>query len=217
MLLHKIRKNRLGIGAPPAVISFHGIGSNMEDLHSISRYIPTNYMYISAQAPNFYPLGYGTESFAWYNIDWNSTSEIKYSTTEVDEAKEEVIQFVKDAIKEYGLDQKKIILLGFSQGAILSLGAALEYPNLIKGVIALSGYLLPQFRKNYDSNKVKKLNILMSHGTYDQVILVHKAMESAAFLKNIGIKNLTYKEYPIDHSINKDTLQKIKSWLNLLK
>ena len=45
-------------------------------------------------------------------------------------------------MEDLGFKNKKISLLGFSQGAILSWSLGIEYPHLIKNILPLSGFTI---------------------------------------------------------------------------
>ena len=70
-----------------------------------------------------------------------------------------ILNFIDEAIEAYQLDAKNITLLGFSQGTILSYSVALSYPEKVKNVIALSGYINEKILlEGYESKKREHLN-----------------------------------------------------------
>ena len=52
-----------------------------------------------------------------------------------------IATFIDEVANTYPVDASNITLIGFSQGTILSYSVALSYPEKIKNVVALSGYL----------------------------------------------------------------------------
>ncbi|MFT4850048.1 MAG: phospholipase/carboxylesterase, partial [Sediminicola sp.] len=106
-----------------------------------------------------------------------------------------------------------ITLLGFSQGTILSLSVALSYPQRIKNVIGLSGYIDKDILINgFEKNDFSNLNIYSSHGSVDQVIPVDWARKTEPFLKNLGV-NCTYSEFPVGHGVAPQNFHELKKWL----
>lgn len=234
---HLTRKNTDGNAKPPAIIQLHGIGSDMRDLFSFSGALPEKYFVISAQAPRSFMHG----GYAWYDIHWSGSGGIHFSEADVEVAAAVIADFIEWAVSEYNLDPEHILLMGFSQGAILSLGTALQNPGLVAGVIALSGYLLPQFNNieihhseedDDDSTKQDEkpedkrifrhkykasdqdlpLKIFMSHGTHDDVIPVYKARETADIMRALPL-DFSYKEYPMPHSISPECFTDMMQWL----
>ncbi|HSP82101.1 MAG TPA: dienelactone hydrolase family protein, partial [Gillisia sp.] len=111
------------------------------------------------------------------------------------------------------VDPNNISLLGFSQGTILSYAVALSYPERVKNVVALSGYINTEIlEKDYRSKDFSKLSIYASHGTQDQVIPVSWARKNPEILKSLGIDH-TYSEFPVGHGVAPQNLMEVKAWL----
>lgn len=118
-----------------------------------------------------------------------------------------------EAIEAYDLDKDNITLLGFSQGTILSYAVALSYPEKVKNVIALSGYINENILVNgYAEKDHSKLNVYTSHGQVDQVIPLEWAQNSPEFLENLGIPT-TYQEFPVGHGVSQHNFFSFKKWL----
>ena len=179
------------------VILIHGYGSNEEDLFSFANELPENLIVVSVRAPQ--NIGFG--GYAWYTIHFDNNNG-KFS--DIDEAKialELLSNFVDDIQEKYNISTDKTFLMGFSQGTILSYALALNYPEKVRNIVALSGYLnrelLPSEFEEYDYSK---LDFYISHGLVDQVIPVEWAKKAPVFLDKLGIKETS----------NKKTLELIK-------
>lgn len=208
-LEYKIRTPKIILEKNPLILLLHGYGSNEEDLFSFATELPENYYIISARAP--YDLQYG--SYAWYAINFDA-DENKFS--DHDQAKKSrdlIVTFIDELITNYPIDSRKITLIGFSQGSILSYAVALSYPEKIEKVVAMSGYLnLEITTENYLKNDLSKLKIFASHGTVDQVIPVEWARKTQPILENLGI-GITYKEYPVGHGVSPQNFYDFKNWI----
>jgi phospholipase/carboxylesterase len=204
-----IREPKIKLNKNPLILLLHGYGSNEEDLFSFATELPEQYYIISVRAP--YDLQYG--SYAWYAINFDE-NENKFSDNEQAKSSRDLIaNFIDELIINYPVDSNNITLVGFSQGAILSYAIALSYPEKIKNVVALSGYISePALAENYLRNDLSKISIFASHGTVDQVIPVEWARKTKPFLDKLGIKS-TYKEYPIGHGISPQNFYDFKNWL----
>jgi phospholipase/carboxylesterase len=90
---------------------------------------------------------------------------------------------------------------------------ALNNPEKVKNVIALSGYInqdiLPKDLNNKDYSK---LNFYCSHGSVDQVIPVDWARKAPQFLEKLNIKH-TYSEFPVGHGVTPQNFYELKTWL----
>ena len=88
---------------------------------------------------------------------------------------------------------------------------AINKPNLIRRVIALSGYIVPELLKVSVDN-INNLLIFNSHGISDQIIPIIKARESYSLVKKNNPK-ITYKEYNEGHGINQDNFSDFLFWI----
>tara|TARA_R110000868_G_scaffold153120_5_gene378474 strand:- start:743 stop:1399 length:657 start_codon:yes stop_codon:yes gene_type:complete len=207
-LQHIIRESSLEKKAP-LLIMLHGYGSDENDLFSFASELPEELFIISAKAP--YPMQpYGN---AWYAINLDAIQG-KWSDNEQAKASRDLIaKFIDEAIVTYPVDKNNVTLLGFSQGTILSYAVALTYPEKIRNVIALSGYInkdiLPTDikTKNYSH-----LDFYCSHGSVDQVIPVDWARQTAPFLNSLHIKH-QYSEFPVGHGVAPQNFYGFREWL----
>ena len=208
-LTHLIRKPKVASEKAPLAILLHGYGSNEEDLFGFADELPEELLIISVRAPlPLQPYGH-----AWYAIYWdNSTG--KFSDDEQAKTSRDTIsKFIDEAVAAYPVDKDNVTLIGFSQGTILSLAVALSYPEKVKNVIGLSGYINPAILKEgFQSKDLSKLSVYSSHGTSDQVIPVAWARKTKPFLDSLGIEN-SYSEFPVGHGVAPQNFMELKRWL----
>lgn len=207
-LTHLIRPSSLTKKAP-LLLLLHGYGSDENDLFSFASELPKEYIIISAKAP--YPLApYGN---AWYSINFDGDGGKFNDTQEAILSRDLILQFIDELIVTYPIDENNISLLGFSQGAILSYALSLTYPEKIKQVIALSGYIDPEMISgNLQDKNMQNLRIYASHGSVDQVIPVDWARKNKDYLEDFGV-NFLYEEFPVGHGVSPQNFQSFKRWL----
>lgn len=209
-LEYLIRKPKTAISKPPLLIMLHGYGSNEQDLFSFAEELPDEFLIISARAP--LSLGFG--SYAWYTIHFDATTSDKFSDLpEARSALSTIDLFVEELKAEYEVNEENIFLLGFSQGTILSMAYALNHPDKIKKVIALSGYINQDLvEKPIEKERFKDLDFFVSHGSVDQVIPVEWARKTPPFLDKLNIKN-EYHEYPVGHGVAPQNFFDLQRWI----
>lgn len=208
-LFHLVREPRTTSGKAPLLIMVHGYGSNEEDLFSFAEELPDELFIISVRAP--YPMPpYG---HAWYAIQLDDANKKFSDDIQGVASRKKISAFIDEAVATYPVDPENVTLLGFSQGAILSLSVALSQSEKIKNVIALSGYIERGILKDgYQQNDFSGLAIYNSHGTSDQVIPVEWARKNKPFLDDLGIEN-TYSEFPMGHGVGPNNFMELKKWL----
>lgn len=191
-----------------ALLMLHGYGSNEADLFSFAGYLPEDWVIISARAP--YSLSFG--GYAWYDLFIDAQGNKISDNLQAQDSLKKLSQFIDYLKEKYQIDAANFNLMGFSQGAILSYALALNYPDKIKNVIALSGYInedvmpLQEKIENY-----RHLNFFVSHGIYDEVISVKEARKIPPYLQARKIQHI-YNEYNMGHEVNDECMEDMLSW-----
>ena len=208
-LTHIVRQPSKKInGKSPLLLLLHGYGSDENDLFSFESELPEEYFVISARTPHpMQPFGN-----AWYAIDISPEG---VKTSDNDEAKvsrDRIAKFIDEVVNAYDLDPYNVTLLGFSQGTILSYAVALTYPEKVKNVIGLSGYINEEIIDLKSNPSYTHLNIYNSHGTVDQVIPIEAARMTPPYLEELGIAS-TLSEFPVGHGVHPTNFYEFRSWL----
>lgn len=208
--LHYLNRASKNPGAHPLIVQLHGYGSHEGDLFSFERLLNSNCEVVSFQAPH--PLPWG--GYAWYEIDFNASGSLRSNTEQALES----IQLLHATIQEYlainaQANPHKVCLMGFSQGAILSLALAFTYPEHYQAVAALSGYLNLDFIPNGLSS-LPSQSILQLHGTEDPVIAIEAARQAKEILAKQPI-SYEYHEFAMAHGISQEAFSVLLNWLSI--
>lgn len=207
ILQYLVREPKVKSEKKIAIILLHGVGSNANDLFSLTDELPNDYYIISPRGQ--FILGAGR--YAWYNVDF-STGKPVFNAKQELSSREVISKFVKQVKQKYHLDE--VYLGGFSQGAIMSYSIGLTNPQEVKGIISLSGRLLEEVRPLVSKNEdLKQLKVFVAHGVQDGTLPVHYARDAKSFLESLQVQ-LSYHEYQMGHQINGDVLNDLKSWLS---
>ena len=202
-------------GRPPLLLLLHGVGSHERDLMSLASKLDPRFLTLSLRAP--FPIGPG--SFAWFEVELSPIAPvIRPEQAEVSRAR--LAEFIPAAVAAYQVDGSRVYLLGFSQGAIMSLALALTRPDMIAGVAAISGRTLPELfqdagplgGKLAPSNALTGFPILVLHGTEDRVLPVAFARETRRLLESLPV-DLAYEELPMGHTVGPEALDKTAVWI----
>ncbi|ALM50551.1 phospholipase [Flavobacterium psychrophilum] len=210
-LHHLVREPKVKKDKNPLLLLLHGYGSNEEDLFSFAAQLPDEYFIVSARAPYNLPQYSG---HAWYAITFDNDMNKFSDDKQAAESRDLIVKFIDELIATYPIDKDNITLAGFSQGAILSYAVALTYPEKVKRVLALSGYLnMDIVGKSLHAEDASKVRFFISHGTVDQVIPIEWARKAPEFLKNLGL-DVEYHEYNAGHGVAPQNFYDLVSWLN---
>lgn len=201
-----LRPPRQPQATPPVIVLLHGVGSNEQDLFELAQYLEPAALIVSARAPNVL----GPRSFAWYPVEFTAAGPV--IDAEAAEASRVILlKFIDELMATYNVDAKRVYLMGFSQGAIMSLAVALTQPEKVAGIVVMSGRLLPEIKPKIVPH-LNGLPILMTHGVRDAIIPIKDARAASTYLSTLPVQ-LTYREYDMGHQITVESLNDIVAWL----
>ncbi|RYZ81385.1 MAG: serine esterase [Proteobacteria bacterium] len=197
----------------PWVILMHGFGADAGDLEPLKNHIPTqkkmNWLF-----PHGFlnvPIGPGWTGKAWWHIE-PRTLETDISIQKPEglvKAREEMMALIADLKVPWN----KIILGGFSQGAMIAVDLYMNAPETPAGLIVLSGTLLnkQELKPQIENRRGEKFFI--SHGEHDTVLPVRGARQLESFLNQGGMKG-GLVQFPGGHEIPPQVLQKVGVYLD---
>ncbi|MCS7205487.1 MAG: alpha/beta hydrolase-fold protein [Leptospiraceae bacterium] len=184
------------------LIIMHGLGDQMESYRDFPELIAIpNVNYILLNAPEPYVIGW-----KWYDLEGNQEIGLKNSQNLL----EKTIEILKTKLK---IEKNKIILSGFSQGGVVSLFTGLRSREAYGGIISLSGYFYGDYKEL--SQESKQTPIFLAHGLYDPLIPFDWVKTQAEQLNHLGY-TITWKEYPIEHTISYVEIQDLRDWLKTI-
>lgn len=166
-------------GAPTAlVVLFHGYGANGDDLIALAdgwqRWLP-NAAFVAPNAPETIPGMYG--GLQWFALTLRDPSEYWRGVVS---ARPGIDRFLDAELARYGLTPDRLVLVGFSQGTMLSLHAGLRRPTAPAAIVGYSGLLAGPEHLGETSSRPP---IMLVHGEADDLIAVaalHIAREELA-------------------------------------
>ena len=193
---------------PPLLVLLHGIGADENDLFPLAAHLDPRLEVVSLRAPHAYYAGH-----AWFHLDIRPGGELVPDVAQARATLADLVRWVTAAPARYGTDPRRTFLLGFSQGAMMSLGVLCTAPERLAGVVALSGrspkglFDCPAARE-----EIARVPLLVAHGTLDDVLPVAFGRAIRDEFQGLSI-DFTYREFPIGHGIAPDELELVASWL----
>ncbi|MFN7666621.1 MAG: alpha/beta hydrolase [bacterium] len=199
-----------------AVIFLHGVGANGQDLLGLSSFLqpalPSTVAYIAPDGFDPYdmlPVGMVAESYQWFSLKDRSPVVL---SAEVDRAAVRFQAFFEEIRSDLALDYSDIVLVGFSQGTMLAITAALQLPSPVAGVVGFSGAFLPP------SSVHSHPAFCLIHGKQDEVIPSYASQKAAEDLKQRGCLVDCFVDEGLGHSIDERGIQRMakyaSQWLN---
>lgn len=189
--------------AHAAMVMLHGRGATAQDILSlVPELAASGFAYIAPQAANdtWYPYSF-LHPIA-QNEPWLSSAL-------------NVIESLLAQVQAAGIPPERTILLGFSQGACLTLEYAARHAQRYGGVAGLSGGLIgPEGTPRTYPGSLSGTPIFLGCSDRDFHIPKDRVLESAEVLQRLGAE-VTARLYPnMGHTVNQDEVEAVK---NILK
>ena len=191
--------------AQAAMLMVHGRGARAKDILSLADQL--------AQPGFAYLAPQGADN-AWYPnrfLDPISSNE-PWLSSALAFASE-----VLDQIMDAGISPERVILLGFSQGACLTLEFAARNARRYGGLAGLSGALIdPDGTPREYTGSLAGTPVFLGCSDVDFHVPKERVGQTAGVLRRLGAE-VTERLYPdMDHSINQDEIDFIRSMMSTL-
>ncbi|MDH0745321.1 dienelactone hydrolase family protein [Pseudomonas sp. GD03842] len=193
----------------PLIIFLHGYGSDERDLFGIKDELPRDFSYLSVRAP----LEVDGGGYKWFTQDTDQ-AEYEGVTRDVDTSTDLLRTFIEQATEKYRTQPDKVILVGFSQGAMMTYQIGLQHPELVRGIAPLSGKILSALNARLQpDDRLKSLRVFIGHGQADNRVPFTGATEARTVLENLLI-NPAFHAYPgAGHTITSNEVEDLKGWI----
>src|SRR3989440_2065754 len=191
--------------AKAAMIMVHGRGASAEDILSLTPEL---------NQPGFAYLAPQAAGYAWYP---NSFLAPIASNEPGLSSGLAVIASLLEQLTQAGISSERTILLGFSQGACLSLEFVARNARRYGGVAGLSGGLIgPEGTPRNGSGSLAGTPVFLGCSDIDPHIPKARVQETSEVLQRLG-GDVTMRLYPrMGHTVNRDELRSVQAMMSAL-
>ena len=200
-----------------AVIWLHGLGADGNDFVPVvqaldmDRLPPTRFILPHAPSRPVTVNG-GYVMPAWFDIQSLDFADRREDAQGIAASAAQVEAFIARE-NARGIEDRHIVLAGFSQGGAIVLHAGLRHPRRLAGVLALSTYVPLAATLAAEANAANRdLPVFMAHGEEDPVIPHAFGKKSGDLLAAIGYP-LRWRSYPIEHAVCMEEIRDLEDWL----
>jgi len=180
---------RMGEESAPVeslVVMLHGYGANGDDLIDLSDHwlqaLP-NTLFWAPNAPSVCevnPMGY-----QWFGLQDLTPFNLRQG---LDSSTPKVAEVIRTKLAQHNLTPEHLILVGFSQGAMLALDLMFHLQGLL-GVVAYSGCFYPPSKGLPGAAAIEpKPSVLLVHGVNDMMVPFISLENSKNALATFGIE-----------------------------
>lgn len=187
------------------VLFLHGYGADGADLlglsDPLSPHLPDT-VFIAADAPErsmANPMGY-----QWFPIPWIDGSTDAAASEGMHRSAKLLDALIDRILAEEGIDADRLILLGFSQGTMMSLHVAPRRLEPVAGIVAFSGRLMVPERLAEELQSTPP--VLLIHGNADDVVPFEEMQIAGEALQGAGFTVYAHVMEGTGHGIAPDGL-----------
>lgn len=159
----------------PVVIGLHGFGTSPNDFaRSLGEVIlDAGYVFCCPYGPY---IG-GSTAFGW---------------GECDDANQRILEGLQYVSEHYGIDEKRIILLGFSEGGSTALCVGLRNPKKFAAIISIAGYYDEALSEYLENRATSSVPVYIMIGENDFLIDSNREAERTMKEKGMMVKLVVY-------------------------
>jgi phospholipase/carboxylesterase len=191
--------------ATALVVFLHGYGADGADLLGLAEVLHPHLpgvAFLAPDAPD--PCAGGGFGRQWFPIPWLDGSSEAAAAAGLAAAAGDLNGFLDARLLAEGLTPDRLALVGFSQGAMMSLEVAPRRSEALAGVVAISGRLLrPEALA--DEAKVRP-PVLLMHGDQDAVVPFQDMARAGNALVAAGFPTFGHVMQGTGHGIAPDGL-----------
>lgn len=207
-----------GGGDGPVVVLLHGFGAPGDDLVGLAPYLRLpGARFVFPEAP----LGIAGGGRAWWMLDME-LFERRARGERIDRSGElppalpavraQVLEMLAAIEASLGVPRRRMVIGGFSQGAMVACDATLHMDPLPAGLVLLSTTLIARDVWSERVTRLSGLPVLQSHGIADPLLEHADAVRVRDLLRDAGA-DVTFVEFAGGHEIDAGTLQALQTFL----
>lgn len=194
------------------VVLLHGYGADGNDLLGLADplmpHMPGT-AFLAPDAPERCvnnPMGY-----QWFPIPWLDGSSEAAAAESMSKSVDDLNAFLDAILRDEGINTKDLMLVGFSQGTMMSLHVAPRREEPVAGIVGFSGRLLEPERLK--SEVRVRPPVLLIHGDSDEMVPPNSLPEAANALSESEFEVYAHVSKGTGHGIAPDGLSVALSFM----
>jgi len=185
------------------VVFLHGYGANGDDLIEIGRLWARSLPDTAFSAPNApEPVPMAPGGRQWFELTFRDPGEYWRG---VNAAAPLLRAFLDAELVRLGLEDRQLVLVGFSQGTMMALHAGLRRAKSLAAIVGYSGMLAGP--EHLQQQITTRPPVLLIHGEEDEVIPIEAMVQAREALAGAGVAVQWHASQGLGHGIDEEGLR----------
>jgi len=187
------------------LLLLHGWTGDENSMWVFARRFSATFTILAPRAPYTAPEG----GFSWRPIKPNTWG---FPTLEeLRPAADRLVSLVDELAAERAWNAAQFDVIGFSQGAALTVLLGLLYPNRVRRMGVLAGFLPVNAEGLIPAQPLVEKSVYMAHGLQDELVPIARARQTKAALEQAGAQ-VAYCEVESGHKVSAECLRGMETF-----
>lgn len=191
---------------PRMLMMIHGWTGDENSMWVFTRGLPPDFWIIAPRAPH--PAE--TSGYSWRPLQPETWG--RPSFEQLLPAAEGLIRLMDEYAASVKVDASQFDVMGFSQGAAMVNVLGMLYPQRIRKMGVLAGFVPSGADEHVANRSLAGKRIFVAHGTKDEMVPVERARESMDLLEQAGA-TIVYCEDEVGHKLSANCLRGLETYL----
>jgi phospholipase/carboxylesterase len=193
--------------SPRLMLLIHGFTGDENSMWVFARDLPPHYWIVAPRAPH---AGRGEQGgYSWRPAQFENMDQL--SLDQLRDSAEALIQLVDEYSASAGFGVGVFDVMGFSQGGAMSSLLAFLYPQRVRRIGILAGFVPGGLEELVSQRPLDGKPFFVAHGTKDETVPIDRARASIEILEQAGAQ-VTYCEDEVGHKVSVTCLRSLKKF-----
>lgn len=198
---------------PRLLVMIHGLTGDENSMWVFARKFPADYWIMAPRAP--YPAN--PQGFSWranpQTLEQAQSDQTRRPGLDVlKPSAEALIKLIDDYSASVKVEARQFDAIGFSQGAAMVNILGMLYPDRVRKMGVLAGFVPSGLDAQIDRRVLTGKHIFVAHGTQDEMVSIDRARASIQLLEQAGA-SITYCEDEVGHKLSSNCLRALERYL----
>ncbi|GAB4448969.1 MAG: alpha/beta fold hydrolase [Anaerolineales bacterium] len=201
-----LRVRQAAVRPARLLLLLHGYTGDENSMWVFAKDLPRYYWMVAPRAPHPAEM----RGYSWRPLQPGTFG--RPSLEELIPQAEALIRLVDAYQASAGIEAPDFDVMGFSQGGAMSNVLAFLYPQRIRKMGILAGFVPSGLDVYARNHPLEGKRVFVTHGTRDDMVPIDRARASVAVLEQAGAQ-IVYCEDEVGHKVSLNCLRALRSYL----